>query len=449
MSQAIRACFARNVLLAAREAKGNKSDFLLTCGGLRNLPGAYSSASGRLQCRLSGESDKGDKFPHKHMVGGIADAMKVGDQTVLTRDRGGFRVVTLNRPKALNALNEEMILSLYKHYSAYDASDLVTGVLLKGEGKAFCAGGDVKAVTKRYKEGFEKEVFNFFRTEYQLNHLIATMRTPYVAVMDGVTMGGGAGVSIHGDFRIATEKTLFAMPECALGLFTDVGATHFLTHKTRYELGVYLAMCGARVRGRELVDIGIATHFVPSFKLDELEGRLGDARWGGRDKDLVRRMIEEVADPHDKVDLGDGGKEMSVDPIVAHRSEIIEVFALDTIEEICEELSKRASQGVKWCEDAHKAIMRSSPMSLKVTLEALKRSRNSSLEDALKMEFRILHGFMEGNDFYEGVRAILVEKDNKPTWKPASLEEATAEMVDAYFADWGDELEFHAKPAKL
>merc|ERR1712224_802872 len=179
--------------------------------------------------------------------------------------------------------------------------------------------------------------------------------------------------------------------------------------------------------------IGIATHFVPSFKLEELEGRLGDARWGGRDKDLVRRMIEEVADPHDKVDLGDGGKEMSVDPIVAHRSEIIEVFALETIEEICEELSKRASQGVKWCEDAHKAIMRSSPMSLKVTLEALKRSRNSSLEDALKMEFRILHGFMEGNDFYEGVRAILVEKDNKPTWKPASLEEVTTEMVDAYF----------------
>jgi len=402
---------------------------------------------------LSQETQGSSKFPYKHMVGGIPDAMKVGDQSVLVRDRGGFRMVTLNRPRALNALNEPMILSMYGHFKTWEEGDLVTGILLKGEGKAFCAGGDVKAVTEKYKQGFRAEVFNFFRTEYRLNHLIATMRTPFVALLDGVTMGGGAGVSVHGDFRIATEKTLFAMPECALGLFTDVGATHFLTHKARYEIGVYMALCGARVRGRELVQIGLATHFVPSFKLEELESRLGDARWGGRDVEVVRAMIEEFADPHEKVDLGGesgpGAGEMSVDPIVTHANEIVEIFALETLEEICEELGRRSEAGSAWARDALKSIQKASPTSLRITHEALKRARHSTLEDALKMEFTILHAFMDGHDFYEGVRAILVDKDNKPKWSPATLAEVGDDVVEDYFSDKGDDLVFESGRSKL
>lgn len=393
-------------------------------------------------------SDATEKFPYKHMLEGVADAMKVGEQSVLHKDKGGVRVVTLNRPRALNALNEPMIRALYDNFSRWDESDMVCGIFIKGEGKAFCAGGDVKAVTTKYKQGLKKEVMDFFGTEYRLNHLIATMRTPYVAFMDGVTMGGGAGISVHGDFRIATENTLFAMPECALGLFTDIGATHFLTHKIRYELGVYMALCGARVRGRELVDIGLATHFVPSFKLDDLEERLGDIRWGGRDAKLVKNLIEDVADPHDKIDLGEG-KDMSIDAIVANRSEIIEVFALETIEEIIDELTKRASAGASWCEAARKAIAGSSPSSLKVTHEALKRARHATLEDALKMEYRMLHRFMEGQDFYEGVRSILIDKDNKPQWTPSSLDQVTPDVVGQYFEPVENELTLPVVKSKL
>ena len=346
----------------------------------------------------------------------------------------------------MNALNQTMIYTLYDYCKKWEDPAMVSAVFVKGEGKAFCAGGDVKAVTKRYKNGEKKEVLHFFKREYQLNQLIATMRTPYVAFMDGVTMGGGAGISAHGHFRIATENTLFAMPECGLGLFTDVGATHFLTHLIRYELGLFMALTGARIRGRDLTEIGIATHFVPSFKLPLLEERLSDIRWGGRDAEIISNLIEDIAEPHGDVELSE---KTPTHPIVAHRSEIIEVFMLETVEEIKEELRKRAEKGSAWSQDAYNAIDRSSPTSLKVTFEALKRASTMSLNDSLQMEYRMLHRFMEGNDFYEGVRAILLDKDNAPVWKPDTLESVTKEMVAEYFAPVEEELLFSSDSSNV
>lgn len=371
--------------------------------------------------------------------------MKTGDQSVLFRDRGGIRIVTLNRPRALNALDQNMIDILYDNYSRWQDAPMVSGIFIKGEGKAFCAGGDVKAVTTRYRAGEKEDVMNFFRREYSLNNLIATMKTPYVAFMDGVTMGGGAGISVHGHYRIATEKTLFAMPECALGLFTDVGATHFLTHVLPYELGVYMAMTGARLGGKELTAVGIATHFVPSFKLDQLEERLGDVRWSGKDVEKIGMLLDDIADPWEDVQLVQKKPE---GPILKNQSEIMEVFSLETVEEIRDELNKRAQNGSEWCQQAHKAIVGGSPTSLKVTFEALRRSRNLPLAESLQMEYRMLYRFMEGNDFYEGVRSILVDKDNKPSFQPSRLEDISREMVLEYFKPLTeiDELELPAPP---
>jgi len=374
----------------------------------------------------------------REMKAPIAEAMKVGDQSVLYKDKGGIRVVTLNRPRALNALNQDMIFSLYKNFKLWDDARLVSGIFVKGEGKAFCAGGDVKAVTTKYKQGLKDEVMAFFATEYQLNHLIATMKTPYVAFLDGVTMGGGAGISVHGHFRIATENTLFAMPECGLGLFTDVGATHFLTHEVEYELGVYMALTGARIKAGTLVEVGLATHFIPSHQLEQLESRLSDVSWGARDPDMVDALIGDIADPNEYL--------VSADPIVTHAEEIKDVFKRNTIEDICDRLRHyaegEAAAASPWAAKALDAIMKGSPTSLKVTFEALKRSRVMTLEEALKMEYRMLHRFMEGHDFYEGVRAILVDKDNKPTWQPASLAEVTDQMVAEYFDPVPTELQF-------
>jgi enoyl-CoA hydratase/carnithine racemase len=193
---------------------------------------------------------------------------------VLHDQRGQLAVVTLNRPKALNSLTTRMVESILSLLRHWESSDIVAAVLVKGAGgKAFCAGGDVKAIAQLGRSGDTSAAQRFFRSEYRMNAAIAAFPKPYIAIIDGITMGGGAGVSVHGPIRIATEKTLFAMPECAIGLFPDIGGSYFLP-RLPGAVGMYLGLTGARLKGVDVLHAGIATHYVPSALLPEVEKSL-------------------------------------------------------------------------------------------------------------------------------------------------------------------------------
>eukprot|EP00216_Chloropicon_sp_CCMP2111_P004396 CAMPEP_0198240892 /NCGR_PEP_ID=MMETSP1446-20131203/5879_1 /TAXON_ID=1461542 ORGANISM="Unidentified sp, Strain CCMP2111" /NCGR_SAMPLE_ID=MMETSP1446 /ASSEMBLY_ACC=CAM_ASM_001112 /LENGTH=375 /DNA_ID=CAMNT_0043923675 /DNA_START=376 /DNA_END=1503 /DNA_ORIENTATION=+ len=361
---------------------------------------------------------------------------------VKVSDLNRFKVASLNRPRALNAISKPIVEELHTLFSTWDQSPQVHGIVLKGEGeKAFCAGGDVKSVTESYKQGHKDSTLDFFRREYKLNFLISKLNAPYIALIDGITMGGGAGLSMHGRFRVATERTLFAMPECALGLFTDVGASYFLTHLLPENLGTCLALTGTRVRGGEMKAIGLATHYVPSWRLPYLEERIQDLGESGRDQKSVDLAIKEFEE--------DMPMESSI--LMSKMDRINACFGHNSVEKIAEELGSFADNGDKWCAEQKKAMAKGSPTSLKVNLELLRRGKSLTLNECLKMEYRLLTRFMEGSDFYEGVRAILVDKDFKPTWNPATLDQVTSDTVSEHFAQLpsGEELDLPLKPAKL
>ncbi|XP_051478927.1 3-hydroxyisobutyryl-CoA hydrolase, mitochondrial isoform X3 [Apus apus] len=297
---------------------------------------------------------------------------------VLLEKKGGAGIITLNRPKALNALNHSMIQQIYPQIKTWEQDPETFLIIIKGTGgKAFCAGGDIRAITDAGKAG-DRLAQDFFRGEYTLNNAIGTCRKPYVALIDGITMGGGVGLSVHGHFRVATEKTLFAMPETAIGLFPDVGGGYFLPRLSG-KMGYYLALTGFRLKGRDVLKAGIATHFVESEKLPALE------------KDLIA--------------LKSPSKENIADLLNSYHV---------------------------------KTISKMSPTSLKITLRQLREGASMSLQDVLTMEYRLSQACMKGHDFYEGVRAVLVDKDHSPRWKPAALEEVSDEFVDNCFKPLGN-----------
>ena len=339
----------------------------------------------------------------------------------------GLAIATLNRPRTLNCLEEDMLTMMWDQYNTWLRNPVACTIMLKGEGpKAFCAGGDVKFATGTWAKGDKERVLKFFGTEYQMNYLLHTMKKSHVAFLDGIVMGGGAGMSMHGLFNVATEKTMFAMPECALGLFPDVGASHFLTHKASYPVGLCLALTGMRVYGNDVKSIGLASHYIPSFKLDMVEHNLeslGAELVDPRLVDVVLTRLEELEPEENSV-------------LMSKMDVIHAVFSEDkeSVEEIVLHLRSLTEAGDTWCEGALKSIEKASPSSLRVTLEQMRRGKDMPLRECLKMEFRLLNRFLERHDFYEGVRSILIDKDNKPTWEPASLAEVTDAMVAEYFA---------------
>eukprot|EP00850_Spirogloea_muscicola_P017172 SM000145S00789 [mRNA] locus=s145:17659:20291:- [translate_table: standard] len=260
----------------------------------------------------------------------------------------------------------------------------------------------------------------FFREEYLTNHKLATLSKPHVAVLNGVVMGGGNGISMHGTFRVATDKTLFAMPETAIALHPDVGASYFLS-RLPGSLGEYLGLTGARLDGAELVDIGLATHYVPSHRLKMLDERWGDMRVGR--EEAVRFAIEEHAEivglPRDSV-LNRQGREPAVATL---RNLINECFSAETVEGIIAALEEQQRGGAEWCAEPLAALARMSPTSLKVTLRSIREGRRQDLRQCLEKEYRLT-----------GVRAVLVEKDNRPQWSPKDLAGVSEEVVMTHFA---------------
>ncbi|XP_059331611.1 3-hydroxyisobutyryl-CoA hydrolase, mitochondrial [Ammospiza nelsoni] len=345
---------------------------------------------------------------------------------VLLEKKGGAGVITLNRPKALNALNLPMIQKIYPQLKTWEQDPETFLIIIKGTGgKAFCAGGDIRAITEAGKVG-GKLIQDFFIGEYRLNNAIGTCKKPYVALIDGITMGGGVGVSVHGHFRVATEKTVFAMPETAIGLFPDVGGGYFLPRLSG-KIGYYLALTGCRLKGRDVLKAGIATHFVESEKLPALEKDLIELKSPSKEKiaDLLNSY-------HMKCTI-DQEKEFSLDE---HMEKINSLFSANSMEEIVKKLKQ---DGSPFAMKQLETINKMSPTSLKLTLRQLREGSSMSLQEVLRMEYRLSQACMKGHDFYEGVRAVLIDKDQSPKWKPAALEEVSDEFVDNCFKPLGND----------
>lgn len=337
---------------------------------------------------------------------------------VLLERRGDKGVITLNRPKALNAINIDMAKRLTNQLKIWDADGDIKMVMIKSASeKAFCAGGDVKSIVSAGPDNGKA----FFRQEYTLINLIGALSVPYVALIDGIVMGGGCGLSVNGNFRVVTEKALFAMPETAIGLFPDVGASSFL-NRLPGSLGMYFGLTGQRLSGRDLFKAGIATHFVPSDKLSGLEDEILRIE----KPDLLK--IDRVLQKHQQQWEDDYRKEFSLKP---HIGRMNSVFGqAKSVEDICQRLKDDNSE---WARKHLEILGKMSPTSLKLTYEQLKRGKDMTLPECLKMEFRIACRVLEHSEFYEGVRAVLVEKDNKPKWNPAKLEDVKDADIQAYF----------------
>ncbi|XP_017290886.1 3-hydroxyisobutyryl-CoA hydrolase, mitochondrial isoform X1 [Kryptolebias marmoratus] len=345
---------------------------------------------------------------------------------VLLEKVGGAGVITMNRPKVLNALNLTMIRQIYPQLKKWESDDETGVVIIKGAGgKAFCAGGDIRAVTEAGKVGGSLAQ-DFFREEYILNNAIGAYRKPYIAIIDGITMGGGVGLSVHGRFRVATEKTLFAMPETAIGLFPDVGGGYFLP-RLRGKLGLFLALTGFRLKGRDVQRAGVATHFVESKKIPDLEKELVDLK-GPEDAD-----VSKLLDSFQNQSSLDSDKPFVLDK---HVSDIDRLFGSSSVEGILQDLK---ADGSEFATKQVEILSKMSPTSLKMTFRQLQLGGRMSLQDVLVMEYRLSQACMRGSDFYEGVRAVLVDRDQNPGWTPPTLAEVSDRSIDECFSSLGDE----------
>ena len=335
----------------------------------------------------------------------------------------GIGTITLNRPKTLNALTMNMISQMRLNYTAWMADDTIKAIIIKGAGdKAFCAGGDVRAVRQSiidYNGADNSElVQNFFYEEYILNHQIHTCQKPYIAIIDRVCMGGGLGLSVHGSFRVATERTVVGMPETAIGLFPDVGGAWFLS-RLQGEIGTYLGLTGQPIHAGDCLALGVATHLVASSSLEELESDLHSTLFG-------INVFKDVQDVLNKFSICN--EETS---ILDLQTQIDRCFAANSIEEI---ISRLWEEKTEFGEETLKMLKTKSPTSLKVTLEQIRRGAiTSDFGETLSMEFRMAQHFARGYDFPEGVRALLVDKDHKPNWKPNSLGDVSGADVERYF----------------
>ncbi|XP_020488868.1 3-hydroxyisobutyryl-CoA hydrolase, mitochondrial [Labrus bergylta] len=344
---------------------------------------------------------------------------------VLLEKVGNAGVITLNRPKVLNALNMTMIGLIYPQLKKWESGDDPDIVIIKGAGgKAFCAGGDIRAVTEAGKAGGSLAE-DFFRQEYILNNTIGTFKKPYIALIDGITMGGGVGLSVHGRFRVATEKTLFAMPETAIGLFPDVGGGYFLP-RLQGKLGLFLALTGFRLKGRDVQRAGVATHFVESMKIPELEEELVHM------KSPSNEDISKVLDSYQNQSSLDAEKPFVLDK---RMSDINRLFSSSSVEGIMQDLK---ADGSEFAKKQAQTLSKMSPTSLKMTYKLLQAGATLSLQDVLVMEYRLSQACMRGCDFYEGVRALLVDKDQNPKWNPSTLEEVSEQTVEQCFSSLGD-----------
>ncbi|MDH6281484.1 enoyl-CoA hydratase [Prescottella agglutinans] len=339
----------------------------------------------------------------------------VSEPEVIVERVGGLGRITLNRPKAINALNHAMVQTMAPALLEWAEDESVHAVLLTGAGeRGLCAGGDIVSIYHDAREGGSGSK-DFWRDEYVLNAAIARYGKPYVAIMDGIVMGGGVGVSAHGNVRIVTERSTVGMPEVGIGFVPDVGGTYLLS-RAPGELGTHIALTTARLSAGDAIVCGFADHFVPSDRLAEFEQALA----AGSVEDAIARFAQPAP----------------ASELAAQRAWIDAAYAADTVEEIVANLR---SSGVPEAAAAAEQILAKSPTAAKVTLRALRQARElDTLEAVLDQEYRVSLACLGSHDLVEGIRAQVVEKDRNPAWSPSTLEAVTDEHVDRFFESLGE-----------
>ena len=335
------------------------------------------------------------------------------DEIVFEEDSpAGF--ITLTREAALNALTHTMVNGIWSILNRWEADQSIRHVVIRARGRAFSAGGDLLDLYNQGRSG--NHHFEFFQDEYRLNARLGIYPKPIVSLIDGIVMGGGVGVSVHGRYRVMTENAVFSMPEVGIGFFPDVGGSYFLS-RLPGRMGFYLGLTGARIRAAEALRSGIATHVVSAERLPALEA---DLAAGGAAEDVLRDYNQPSSVPAPKLDT----------------AEIEHLFSGNSLGDIIETL-ENATNSSEIAATALKAMRRAAPLSLAVAFRQIEEGAGKSLAECMQMEYRILYRMLQASDFYEGIRSVIVDKTNDPKWNPQSLEEVTEAAVDSYFCSLG------------
>lgn len=334
-------------------------------------------------------------------------------QKVIISSVGGCGRITLNRPKAINALNFDMCRTIIAALQSWEFDPEIAAIIIDhSDGRGFSAGGDLRALYENLGDG-GGEVLDFFRTEYRLNHLLFTLAKPSVCFMDGIVMGGGAGIAMPSRYRVATEATTFAMPETGIGFFPDVGAGWFLS-RLPDRIGQWLALTGSRLDGADCVRLGLATHFLPRDGLPSVKARIEKAP----DELEVILSDASISPPPARIDM--------------LHTDIDRLFAADRIEDIFTVLNADPSP---WAREQLTEILKKSPRSCKVALRALADCRMlTQFSEIMQLEYRVSSRLAHKPDFSEGVRAFVIDKDNSPKWTPSRFEDVNDEEIEAIFA---------------
>ena len=341
------------------------------------------------------------------------------------RGRAGF--IVLNRPKALNALTLAMVRAISHALDDFERDPAIARVVVAASGRAFCAGGDIRKLYEQGRAGDHAAQLTFWREEYILDQRIKRFSKPYVALIDGLVMGGGVGLGMHASHRVVSERCVFAMPEVGIGFFPDVGAT-WLLPRLPHRIGVFLAVTGLRAEAGDLAALGLATAFAPSGSFQALEQALED-----------ESSLEEI--------LPRFGAQPPPSSLMTEAPAIASAFARFDLAAIRVSLADQAGKGSKFAESALAALGQKSPTSQAIALRQMTLGADLSFEAAMGLEYRIVSRICRGHDFYEGVRATIIDKDNRPDWRPGPDEPVRAEAIDAYFAPLGaNELTFARQP---
>jgi len=345
---------------------------------------------------------------------------------ILFEVRGGVGFVLLNRPKALNALSLTLIEAFDAQLSAWAGDPTIQAVVVRGAGeRAYCAGGDIRGIWEGGRTpvgSAEGPGSDLFRREYMLIRRIKVFPKPYVALIGGIAMGGGVGLCVHGSHRVATERSLMALPETRIGLFPDVGSSKFLP-RLPGALGSYLGLTGARLKAADACYAGRADHYVEPARLPELEDALAAADWSaGPAPEIVGATIQAFESPPGAAALA------------GHRAAVDRCFGQDTIEAIVAALEV---EDCTWATETLETLRACSPTSLKVTIEQLRRGAALDFDEAMIVEYRLSQAFLARHDFHEGIRAMVIDKDNAPRWDPPELVGVTRSLVEAHFAPLG------------
>jgi enoyl-CoA hydratase/carnithine racemase len=346
---------------------------------------------------------------------------------ILSEVRNHVAFITLNRPAALNALSLSMILELREVLHGYARDADVRAVIIRGAGeKAFCAGGDIRALYDSYRNSGTVHT-EFFAAEYPLDYVLYSYPKPYIALLNGIVMGGGMGISQGSRLRIVGDRTRMAMPEVAIGFFPDVGASYFLSRLPGC-IGLYLALTGTQVRAADALYAELADFYLPPDGMAQLDARLETLQWTAADSQAAHadaaKLIRSLA-----ADAGTAS-------LAAVRPAIDAHFAADSVPELLRSLEREARREFKdWAQQTAALIATRSPTLLAVTLKQLQLGRSMTLAQCLRMEIGMARQCFEQGDFVEGVRAMIIDKDNKPDWRPSRLDQVTQASVDAIFAN--------------